>query len=237
MTRKKKLLPLEAAIAATPEPAVKKARKPRSDKGKPRGPRKPKGDPTPTPAVAVAAPPAAAPPPKSETEDAGHKLHREIEAAKSLLANLSDILGDDEVAKHDAVEGETHLHEAIVRGLSRLAEIDILRSGIKHIKEQLAARDARLEAQKDSLRTAMEKAMDVARESRIECPLGTISRKPTPQQLLVLEESQIPTAWWKRPDPVLDRKGLRDALRADSKLFIPGVTLDNGGFTVAVNWR
>jgi len=59
----------------------------------------------------------------TQKASAAHSLHQEIEAARVLLANIKDILGDDAQARADAVEGETDLRAAIESGMARVAEI------------------------------------------------------------------------------------------------------------------
>lgn len=49
-------------------------------------------------------------------------LKRETQAAKVLLAQLADIIGDDEQAKTDTIEGETNLLEAISNAIELLME-------------------------------------------------------------------------------------------------------------------
>ena len=63
-----------------------------------------------------------------------HDLYRQTEAAKMVLAQYADILGDDAQAKADTVEGETNLKEAIEKALARVIEIDALEDSIKGIR-------------------------------------------------------------------------------------------------------
>ncbi len=75
-----------------------------------------------------------------KTQPAAHALYLETEAARSLLLDMGDILGDDVEARADAVEGQTQLLEAIERGLKRVAEIEALASGIDTLAKGLKAR-------------------------------------------------------------------------------------------------
>lgn len=170
--------------------------------------------------------------------NAGHSLHREIEAARVLLASYRDILGDDAQAQADAVEGETDLHEALRPALVRLAEIDAMCAGIKSMTDHLGARKSRLEEQAKTLRVLLLAAMDVAGLKRFEADIATLTRKPTPKSVVTTDEAAIPSQFWKRGDPKLDKVALLAALKAadESGEPIPGAELSNGGETVQIKW-
>lgn len=164
-----------------------------------------------------------------------HDLAVETEAARLLLADLSDILGDDVQAMADAVEGETNLHEVVGFCLERAAEIDSHLHGIAQAKENLSKREARFKAQKTNLRERLLIALEHAKRDYIETAVGTISTKATKQEVVITDESAIPSDFWKPQPPTLDRVELRKALVAGEK--IEGAGLDNGGRTVAINFR
>jgi hypothetical protein len=160
-------------------------------------------------------------------------LRREIEAARALLATYEDILGDDAQARADAIEGETDLREAITAGIARIAEIQALQAGVKLFRDRLAQRASRLETQEQSLRAAIDVAMEIAGEKRIETPLGTASRRTVAPSVIVTNEADIPASFWKRADPALDKRALLEALKAlGPDENIPGATLSNGGMTL-----
>lgn len=169
--------------------------------------------------------------------NAGHSLHREIEAARVLLAQYNDILADDQQARADAIEGETNIHEAIGQGLKRILEIELLEPGIEAAIANLKARGARLEAQKKNLRTALCVAMEMAElpGGKLETPLGTIALKRIPPKLDIVDESAIPARFFKPQEPRLDRAALTAALK--EKEIIPGAQLDNGSITIQVGSR
>lgn len=168
---------------------------------------------------------------------AGHSLHREIEAARVLLATYPDVYGEDRQARTDGIEGETNLHEAIGQGLKRILEIELLEPGIEAAIANLKARAARLDAQKKNLRTAMCVAMEMAElpGGKLETPVGTISLKRIPPKLDIVDESAIPARFFKPQDPKLDKAALTAALK--EKEIIPGAQLDNGSITIQVGSR
>jgi|ERR1700680_297607 len=159
-----------------------------------------------------------------------HALHQEIEAARVLLADFRDILGDDVEARADAVEGQTELLEAIERGIMRVAEIEAMEAGLDSMLENLKARVSRLSKQKENLRTSLAVAMELSERKRIETAAGTIVLKAVPPKVEITDEAAIPSRFWKAQDPKLDKKLLTEALKA--KEIVPGATLGNGGITV-----
>lgn len=167
--------------------------------------------------------------------EAAHALHRETEAAKVLLATYRDILADDDDAKRDMVEGETNLQEAIRAGLVRLAEIRAMGVGIDDMVERLKKRRDRLSGQQDSLREALLLAMELGGLPKFETDVGTITRKRTPPSVVVVEEADIPSTYWKPSDPKLDKRALLEALKDGQA--IPGAQLSNGGETLQVRWE
>lgn len=162
------------------------------------------------------------------------QLAMQTDAAKMLLAQCQDILGDDAEAAQLAIESETGLTEAIERAAKRVCEIDALVDGIKAMQKSLAERKKRFENQQELLRTAILVAMEGAGLKRLEYSVGTVSTKVKPQALDITDESQIPSKFFVRPDPVLDKKALLEALKA--KETVPGATLDNGGTSLQIKF-
>lgn len=171
----------------------------------------------------------------SEAKETGHQLHVQIEAARVLLANWRDILGDDAEARADAVEGQTSLLEAIEQGMNRIVEIEALETGIASILNNLKARKERLEQQKETLRTALAVALEVGEVKKLETALGTISLRTVPPKVEIITESEIPGKFWKPQDPKLDKKAVLDALKA--KEVVPGAVLSNGAQVIQITPR
>jgi hypothetical protein len=167
--------------------------------------------------------------------DASHALHRETEAARVLVATYRDLLADDDQARADMVEGETNIQEAIRAGLVRLAELRAMGVGIDSIADQLQARRSRLADQQASLREAILLAMELAGLPKFETDVGTITRKRTPPSVVVVDEADIPSMFWKPSDPKLDKRAVLDALKGGET--VPGAQLSNGGETIQVRWE
>ena len=170
--------------------------------------------------------------------DAAHDLQREVEAARVLLANYQDLLGDDAMAQADAVEGETNLHEALRAALVRVAEIDALCEGLVAMATRIDTRCHRLKEQGKTIRVAMCAAMEIAGLKRFETDIATLTRKPTAKSVVIVEEAEIPAQFWKAQEPKLDKAELLRALKEadESGERIPGAVLSNGGETVQIKW-
>lgn len=163
-----------------------------------------------------------------------HNLHVETEAARVLLANVRDIIGDDDDAIHDALEGETNLLEAISDAVNRIAELEAHQEALAIQAKALAERKSRFEVQAERVRAAVLVAMGIAELRKLELPQATISRKPVPPKAVITSEAEIPSRFWKPSDPKLDRKAVLDALKA--KEIVPGAELSNGSETISIKW-
>lgn len=166
------------------------------------------------------------------TQAAGHSLHREIEAARVLLSDFRDILGDDTEAKADAVEGETSLLEAIESGMRRVLELEAFESALDHVMNNLKVRSERFKKQRENLRTSLAVAMELSERKRLEGAVGTIVLKPVAPKVEVIDEAAIPAKFWKPQEPKLDKAALKVALNA--KEDVPGAVLGNGGATIQI---
>jgi hypothetical protein len=161
-----------------------------------------------------------------------YALSREAEAAQSLLANLRDIIGDDEQATVDAIEGETNLIETITAVVHRINEISAHKDAIKDYVGRVKSRLERLERQEELLRTALNSAMTIAGLKKLELPTATLTMKATAPSLVITEEADIPAQYWKPQAPKLDKKLLTDALK--DKQDVAGAVLSNGPPTLQI---
>ena len=105
-------------------------------------------------------------------------------------------------------------------------------AGITSKAEDLAARKKRIEDRIGRKRAMIEQAMVIGELPKMELATCTLSTRKTAPKLIVEDEALIPSKFWKTPDPVLDKKALNDALRADGAEPIPGASLSNGGISL-----
>lgn len=165
--------------------------------------------------------------------DAPTNLHRSIEAAKSLRLELARLLTgrdgemspDDIKALADTFDGETTLDVAIRQAVLSIEEDEIFVDGCKARETELKARRARLEKRIEATRGLIEQAMTVAAWPEHKMDIGTVTLGKARPRVEIDEEGAIPTQFWKRQDPQLDRAGLskvlgerHKAMKAISKL-------------------
>ena len=187
-------------------------------------------------------------------------MHKSIEAAKSLRLDLARLLnGEDEQALQDTFDGETTLDAEIRAAVLAIEEDEIFVTGIKEREAELKARRLRLEKRIEATRGLIEQAMTVADWTSLEMDIGTVSVGKAAPRIEIEDESEIPTQFWKRNDPTLDRAGLGKVLRERKKALdaigklktpeertaalkkleeempsIPGCCLETGGVSLTI---
>lgn len=162
------------------------------------------------------------------------QLQRETEAARVLRAQLADLAGDDPDAIRDTLEGETNLHELIAKVIADVAADAAHVKGIEAHIAEMEARKERLKLRMQTARAAILNAMAIGEIKKLELPIATLSRKPVPPSVQIIDEALIPSEFWKRSDPRLDKKAIAEALK--EKREVPGAMLSNGGETLAVRF-
>jgi len=166
--------------------------------------------------------------------DVSRALFVQGEVARSLLANIKDVIGDDEEMALTAVEGETSLVEAISEAVDRVAEIAALEEAIAIQQKALSTRKDRLGNQAERIRAAVLSAMGQADLKKLELPRATLSRKASPLKVIITNEADLPSAFLiEKTELRPDKKALMDALKAGA---VPGAELSNGGEQLAVRW-
>lgn len=151
-------------------------------------------------------------------------LHRSIEAAKSLRLELARMLaGDAELsagdlqALNDTFDGETTLDVEIRRAVLAIEEDEIFINGCKARETELKNRRGRLEKRIEATRGLIEQALSIAQWPKHEMDIGTVTLGKARPRVEIDEESAIPTQFWKRGDPELDKAGISAALRERHK--------------------
>ena len=159
-------------------------------------------------------------------------LQAEAEAARTLLLNLRDVIGDDDATAQDMIEGETSLMEAIDAALDRLNEIDAFTEAITAMRKKLGERSERLENQAERIRTSLSLALSMSGLRKVERPIGTLSLRAVAPAATITNEADIPSQFWKAQPPKLDKKAILDALK--DGVTIAGAELSNGGETISI---
>lgn len=150
-------------------------------------------------------------------------VQRSAAAARSLVAELNT---DDDNLRHDMVEGETDLFEAIAAAINEMDECDITIAGCKAKVSEITERISRTTRRAEKLRGLIEQAMVIAELPSVKLPTATLSVKSLPPKPLYVDESLIPAEYWEQPDPVLDRGKILSNFKTGKA--IPGVSATNG---------
>jgi len=159
-------------------------------------------------------------------------LKDEAEAARSLLANIRDIVQDDEQAAADAIEGETNLLEAIGAAVDAILEADAEAEALAGMVKRLAQRRERAEARADRIRAAIADAMAQTDLRKLKLPQATLTIKATPPKAIITDELDIPTKYLIEQPPKLDKRAVLEALKAGEQ--VPGAQLSNGGASLQI---
>jgi len=159
-----------------------------------------------------------------------HELAQATEDAKGLLAIYRDIIGDDDEARADFVEGQTDLLELIKVAADQLFADAALVDGIDEAVDRLKERAHRIKERMERVRTLITAAMETSAVKKIETPVATLTLKAVPPSIRVTDESAIPAVYWRQSDPTLDRRALLAALKDGEA--VAGAELSNGGVTL-----
>lgn len=154
------------------------------------------------------------------------------EAARALLANIRDVIGDDEEMAAVAVEGETGLLESISGAVDRLHELETNCVALEAREKDIHDRRSRFEDQAARIKAAIHVAMGHGGLRRLELPQATLSLRQVAPKAEITDEAAIPSKFWKAKEPTLDKKAVLDALKA--KEAVPGAVLSNGSETISI---
>jgi hypothetical protein len=168
--------------------------------------------------------------------DLEFNIHRQTEAAKSLLSSLRDQgVDDDAELVADTIEGETNLLEAIEAALAQIDECDVLITGLKAKEEEFETRRKSIERRAERVRALIEQAMLATDQTSLKLPTATLSLTKRAPGLIVNSEADIPSRFFveqERPAPKLNKKALAAAIKAGEQ--VPGANLDNGSVSLSV---
>ena len=169
------------------------------------------------------------------TEDINRVIRsvdREVDKAKEIGALLESMGDVDPESLLLSLESETNLPEMVCKIYDAILEYDIYASGLKSKIEDLSERKTRIERSAETLRGVIFIAMEKANLQKVSHICATLSIKKTARQTVINDEMLIPSDYWKRPDPELDKSKIKEDLKAG--VDIPGCTLSNGGAALSI---
>lgn len=154
-----------------------------------------------------------------------------LEAA-AVRALIESIGSDDEDLNHDMAEGETSFIEAVEGIVGMMDDCEVTVEGCKIVEKRISERRQRAEKRAAKLKSYLEQAILISELPSVKIPTATLSLRKVAPKFLVVEESQIPTRFWKTHDPTLDKTALNKAVKDGET--IPGTTMSNGGVSLAI---
>jgi hypothetical protein len=157
------------------------------------------------------------------------KLYREIEEAKALRLYLADAIKgdatsemteDDQQTLQDTFDGQTDsLKDAIRAAYLSIVEDQICIVGIEAVVSELNVRLSRLGKREEATRGRILQAMTVAEWDSLPLDVATLVRTKVKDKVVIDEESEIPTQFFKRGDPTLDKAALSKAVKERQKVI------------------
>lgn len=99
--------------------------------------------------------------------------------------------------------------------------------------KDLTDRKGRLLRTADNLRSVVLQCMEIRGKPGIPSPTLTLSVTRRSGDLVVTDESLIPSRFFRQPPPVLDKKALTEALVTDGEV-IDGATIGNGSISLTI---
>lgn len=160
------------------------------------------------------------------------KVQRELEAAKLLREQISQLAQGDEDFTRDTLEGEVDFEGIVRKLIAEVGEDEAMAKGIDAYVGTLKDRKERLINRAGVKRALICTALEIAGRKLIETDVGTASISPVKPKAIVTEEADIPAEFFNPQPPKLDQSALSAALREGRE--VPGASLSNGGNTVRI---
>ncbi len=172
-------------------------------------------------------------------------LARRIEAAKHLRAEIACLVAGEQIELSDAdrqtirdtFEGETTLEVEIASAIRAADDDLVLMHGIDARMKELRERRERLECRDEMRIGLIEAAMIALGQDKLETPLGTVSLRRNPSSVVVDDESEIPTQFFTRPEPVLNKTSIRKVLVERHKAIDTALTIKDERTREDELWR
>lgn len=161
-------------------------------------------------------------------------LHLETQAAERLKEMLVKVYGDDTDLVRDTIEGQTNLHEAIGAAALELAATEGEKDGIEIAIAKLKERLTRYCKKAEGIREAIQAAMETAELTSLKTPAATLSVRPSPPRVEIIDPAAIPAIFMVQPAPVVDKNGVKAALKAREP--VPGAALSNSPPSLSVRF-
>jgi len=162
-----------------------------------------------------------------------HALKTETVRYARLRERLLEAHGDlDEDTLSDTLEGISDLDALIAEVVRSALDDEALADALKSRIDALRARLDRLKSRARAKRTACAEAMGEAGLKRLACEDMTISLRGGTDRVAIENEASVPAAFWRTPDPILDKRAISEALKSGAA--VAGARLEASGPNLSV---
>lgn len=150
--------------------------------------------------------------------DVTRRIEAQAAEYSAVVAQIRELCGEgDETLLLNMIEGESNL-EGLVGGIvGQIAEDESHCEAVTALLRKLSDRRKRLETRAQRLRIVLAQMVDELPDRVYRHPLAHLRAFDVDPKVIVLDESQIPTPYWKVPEPKLDEPGIRRHLLARMK--------------------
>lgn len=164
-----------------------------------------------------------------------HKIKAEAAAAQHILRQLSATHDIDDETRQIVAESETDIVPAIEAAITRRAELAEMEAALKQRMDDLEARRHRMKLSIAAIDAALQMALEVTGQQRIEAAEATIYLQANPVSVIVTDPARIPAEFMRQRDPEPDKKAIKTALIGGE--HIPGCELSNRIMSVRIKTR
>jgi len=141
----------------------------------------------------------------------------------------------DEQTLADTVEGLTDLHEIVVAVIRAALQDEALAAALRCRLADMQGRLNRLEDRASKRRQIARDVMTELDLKKITAPDFTVSIRPGTPSLTIINEDEVPSIYWTRGEPKLNRARLTHELKSGAD--IEGVALSNPEPVLTVRTR
>lgn len=154
-------------------------------------------------------------------------VRRHIEA---MLVEYPE-LADDEQLRLDMIDGSTNATAILERLVAGIRDAETMQAAMKERIGALNARKDAFERRADGLRQLAQRVMEAAKLRKLVLPEATLSIRPSPAAVRILDEAQIPDMFWRvKREP--NKTSIKEAFMDGQP--VPGAALTNGVETINV---
>lgn len=121
-------------------------------------------------------------------------------------------------AMQGAIQDKANNIAMVIRNMETTTE------AIASAEKQMADRRKSIERKIEWLKNYLLQNMERTGINKIESPYFVIALRDNPESLIVEKDADIPAEYWKQPDPVLDKAGLKKDIQMG--LIVDGCRLE-----------